>query len=105
MDVKQYYRKLREIENGFQDEFPTIVSLDTPDGGKAGLISEVSRANAARMLVEGRAVLATEDQKAQFAAHQAASRKAAEQAEIAKRVQVAILTESELQGHIQGRKK
>ncbi len=105
MDVRQYYRKLREIENGFQDEFPILVSLDTPDGGKAGLISEASRANAARMILEGRAVLATDDQKAEFAARQAAARKAAEQAELAKRVQVAILTESELQGHIQGRKK
>ena len=105
MDVKQYYRKLREIEAGFEDEFPVVVSLDTPDGGKAGLISEVSRANAAKMLLEGRAVLATKEQKAQFAAQQAAARKAAEQAELAKRVQVAILSESELQGHLQGRKK
>ena len=105
MDLKQYYRKIRETEAGLQDEYPVVVSLDTADGGKAGLVSEVSRSNAAKMLVEGRVALATDEQKKEFFEWQAEARKAAEQAELAQRVQVAIVSDPDLQTRIQGRKK
>jgi hypothetical protein len=96
VDLKQYFRKMREIEGTIADPFALIVSLETPDGGKAGMITEVSRFNAAKMIIEGRAVLANESQKDAYLAQQEAARKAAEKAELAKRVQVAILTDPEL---------
>jgi coenzyme F420-reducing hydrogenase alpha subunit len=105
MDVKQYFRKIREVEAGIQEEFPMVISLETTDGGKAGRISEVSRFNAAKMIVESRAVIANEEQKQQFLDRQLAARRAAEQAELSKRVQVAIISESDLQGHTSSRKK
>jgi hypothetical protein len=99
MDVKQYFRKLREIEAALLEEYPIVISLQTSDGGKPGLISEVSRFNAAKMIVEGCAVLATEEQKQQFRDQQAAERRAAEKAELSKRLQVAIIADPDAQGH------
>lgn len=99
MDVKQYYRKIREVEATLTESFPLIVSLDTPDGGKAGLTSEVSREMAAKMIVEGRAVPASEKEKDAYREHQRAMKKTLEKAELARRVQVAIITDSDLHTH------
>jgi hypothetical protein len=97
MDLKQYFRRLREIEESFVDKYPVVISLETPDGGKAGLIAETSRHVAAKMILEGRAVLANLEQKTAYYEHQEATRKAAEKAELAKRVQVAIIADPEFQ--------
>jgi len=96
VDLKQYFRKMREIENTIAEPFVLIASLETPDGGKAGMLTEVTRFVAAKMIIEGRAVLANEGQKEAFAAQQEALRKAAAKAELAKRVQVAILADSDM---------
>ena len=103
MDVKQYYRKIREAESGIQDEYPLMVSLETTDGGKAGVMSEVSRENAAKMIVEGCAVLATQEEQELYRERQAAAKKKVEAAELARRVQVAIISESDL--HASGMSK
>ncbi len=100
MDLKQYFRKMREIESNISEPFPVVVSLETPDGGKAGMLTEVSRFNAAKMIIEGRALLANEREKAAYQEQQAALRSAAHKAELAKRVQVAILTDSDLNGPV-----
>ncbi|HEX7363294.1 MAG TPA: hypothetical protein VF283_22620 [Bryobacteraceae bacterium] len=97
MDVKNYYRKVREMEHTLRDEFLLLVSLETPDGGKPGVISEVARALAAKLLVEGRSALASEEQKKAYRHQQTAERKAAEQAKLARTVQVAILSDAEFQ--------
>lgn len=96
MDLKQYFRKLREVESTIAESYPLIVSLETPDGGKPGMVTEVSRLNAARMIIEGRALLASESEKQAYLDQQAVARKAAEKAELAKRVQVAILAEPDM---------
>ena len=96
MDLKQYFRKMREIEATIVDPYVMIVSLETPDGGKAGMVTEVSRLSAAKMIIEGRAILANENQKEAYMAQQEAARKAAEKAELSKRLQVAILADGEL---------
>jgi anti-sigma factor RsiW len=105
VDLKQYFRKIRDFEATLNDDYPIVVSRETPDGGKPGLIAEVSRANAARMIIEGRAVLATEDEKRQYQEQQAAAKRAAEKAELAKCVQVAILNEPEIPAHVPGKRK
>lgn len=96
MDTRQYFRKLREIEATINDEFPLLVSLETADGGKAGIVTEVSRGNAAKMLVEGRAKLAGEAEIAGHRACQAAAREVAEAAELARRVHISIVESSNL---------
>jgi hypothetical protein len=97
MDVKQYYRKIAEVETGITDVYPVVVSLETSDGGKPGVLSEVPRLVAAKMIVEGCAVLATAAQTQQYLEQQAIAKQVAEKAEMARRVQVAIISESDLQ--------
>lgn len=104
MDVKQYFRRLREIEAGITDEYPVIVSVETPDGGKAGLVSEVSRANAAKLMAEGRAILADSQQIELLRTKQAEATEAAQFAELTRQVQVAFISESELQARKADRK-
>lgn len=96
MDIRQYFRKLREIEAAIAEEFPIVVSLETADGGKPGIASEVSRLSAAKMIVEGRAVLADDTAKAEFRARQIAAREALEKADLARRLQVAIVDQTAL---------
>jgi hypothetical protein len=103
VDLRQYFRKLEQIEAAMIEAYQVVVSLETADGGKPGMISEVTRANAAKLLVEGRAVLASEEQKQQFLASQKAAKEAAEQLEAARRLQFAILSEADL-ARLPGRK-
>ena len=104
MDVKQYYRKINEVEAGLKDKYPMVISLETADGGKAGLVSEVSRALAAKLIVEGRAVLASEADIERHRDEQATAKRNAEKAEFAKRLQVAIIADPEIKT-ISGSKK
>jgi coenzyme F420-reducing hydrogenase alpha subunit len=98
VDVKQYYRKLREIEATLNEQYVLVVSLETPDGGKAGRVSEVSREVAAKMMLEGRAVLASEKEREAYLQEQTAAKKAARKAELARRVQVAIIADPDAEG-------
>ena len=66
MNVKAYYQKIRELERTLADSFVVIVSHDTPDGGRGGLLTEVPKHLAARMIADERAHLASEDATLQF---------------------------------------
>ena len=96
MDLKLYYQKLRKVEKEIPDEHVVVVSHETPDGGKAGQKTEVSRAVAAMMIVEGKARLATREEAAQFHKAVAEQRRVAEQATMAERVQVNLISESDI---------
>ncbi len=93
MDLRQYFRKFREVEASLIDPYLLVVSMETPDGGKAGVVSEVSRQIAAKMIIEGRAVLANAKDEKLYRELQVVARKAAEKADLARRVQVAIISE------------
>lgn len=95
MDLRQYFRRIQELEKGLTDEYPVVISLETADGGKAGVVFEVSRANAAKLLVEGRAALASDEEKEAYVTAQASARAAIEKAELAKRVQFAVIPEAD----------
>ena len=43
MDIRVYFQKIREIERNIQDPYVVVVSLETPEGGKPGRATEVSR--------------------------------------------------------------
>jgi len=103
VDVKQYYRKVGEAESNIHEQYPLLVSLETEDGGKAGVMSEVTREIAAKMIVEGRAALATQADKEQYCERQASAKKSVESAELARRVQVAIISETDV--HVAGTSK
>ncbi len=73
-----------------------MVSHETPDGGRAGQLAEVSRSNAARLILEGHAHLATAEESAEF---RAAARKALEEAQqrlMADKVQVNVISDADL---------
>jgi hypothetical protein len=97
MDLRVFYQKLRQIESQIVDAHPVLVSHETPDGGKAGVRTEVSRPVAARMVAEGKARLGTEAEAAEFRDAIVQARKAAEQALMAGRVALSVVPEAELQ--------
>jgi hypothetical protein len=95
MDVRQYYRKLREVESGMAEPYVLVTSLETSDGGKPGIVCEVSREQAAKLIVEGRVALSTNDEGNAFVAKRAAEKRAIEKADIARRLQVTIVSASD----------
>lgn len=66
MELRAYYQKIRRIEAEIGDESAVVSSRETPDGGQAGVLTEVPRAIAARMIADGRAELASGDEAARF---------------------------------------
>ena len=62
MDLRAYYKRVREIESEFSSPFVVTVSLETPDGGKPGVLTEVAKLTAAKHIAEGRARIATADE-------------------------------------------
>jgi hypothetical protein len=97
MDVKMYYQKIRELERGFKGTFPVVVSQETPDGGTAGVKTEVPVHIAARMIVDGRAVLASEKEAKDFQEQKTAAKKTADKLQAATRMNVTVVSDSDLQ--------
>jgi hypothetical protein len=95
MDVRQYYRKLREVESTIAEPYLLVTSMETSDGGKSGIVSEVSREQAAKLIVEGRVTLSTEVEGKIYFAKRTAEKKAFEKAEMARRLQVTIVSAPE----------
>jgi hypothetical protein len=96
MDLRVFFQKLRKIEREISEPHVVVVSRETPDGGRPGLLTEVSRGNAARLILEGHAELATPEQTAEF---HAAARKALEEAQqrmMAEKVQVTVISDADL---------
>jgi hypothetical protein len=91
MDLKEYYQKLRQTEGSLPEQDAVIASLKTPDGGRAGILTEAPRAIAAKLIVEGGARLATEEETEQFREQNNERRRLAEQAAIASRLQVTVV--------------
>lgn len=57
MDLRVFYQRIREVEAEISEPFVRMVSKTTPDGGKAGVKTDVSRRVAARLIAEGKAEL------------------------------------------------
>ena len=66
MDLRMFFHKVRKLEQEINDRHVVVVSLETPDGGKPGIRTEVSRENASRMIVDGRARLANKGEAADY---------------------------------------
>ncbi len=96
MDLRAYYRKLREIEKDLAAEFVVVKSLATADGGVAGRLTEVARSLASKMIVEGLAVLAEKAETALFRERAVKEQKQEEQKQASAKIQFAVLTENDL---------
>ncbi len=96
MDLRSYYRKVRDAEATLTEEHVVVVSTETSEGGKAGVSTEVPRSIAARLIAEVRARVATEEEAFGFHETHRQARAAYEEAEAAKRVQVMVIPSHEL---------
>lgn len=95
MDVRGTYRKIRQIESTITDEFVVVSSLSTADGGREGVLTQVSRYIAAKLVVDGRARLATAEEAEAFHQKAAQAHEVAQEAQGAK-VQISVLSEQDL---------
>lgn len=57
MDLREYWKKVREAEQKLAEPFVTVVSVKTADGGRKGRKTVVPRAVAARLVVDGKVEL------------------------------------------------
>ena len=96
MDIRIYFQKVSSLESTIVGQHVVVVSLETPEGGKAGVLTEVDRKFAARLVVDGRATLATPEESKQFREDAAAAKKAFEDNQKASRVQVTVISEADL---------
>ena len=91
MDLRAYYQKIRKIEGDITDPVVVIISRETPDGGRPGIRSDVSRAVAARLVAEEKAELASPEQAAQFRSEVEATWRAGQQASTLSETEVRAL--------------
>ena len=91
MDLRVYYKKVREMEAQIAEEFPVMVSVETPDGGKAGMMTEVPAPVAAKMVVDGIARLAQKKEAEAFRKARLEAKQAVDAAAEAARVQLSVL--------------
>jgi hypothetical protein len=96
MDLRAYYQKIKDAEALLTGDSLVVVSLATPEGGKAGVRTEVPRMVAAKLLVEGRARLATEEETLKFHAANCEAREKFDHEETARRVQVMVIPSQDL---------
>lgn len=91
MDLRAYYQKVRETEAHISSPYAVVVSLVTPDGGRAGVVTEVPTPIGARMIVEGAARPATDDETRSFRQQQASNKLIADNAVAASKVHVVVV--------------
>ena len=91
MDLKAYYRKVREAEDTLTGEHIVVVSLETSEGGKSGVMTEVPRLIAAKLMAEHRARVASEEEAEEFRKSHREAREQYELEETANRMQVMVI--------------
>jgi hypothetical protein len=96
MDLRAYYQKIKNTEALLTGNSLVVVSIATPEGGKDGVRTEVPRIVAARLLVEGRARVATEDETIEFHIANCEAREKFDREETARRVQVMVIPSPDL---------
>ena len=96
MELRVFYQKMRSIEQGITEPHVVVVSLETPDGGKAGVKTEVSRAAAAKLIVEGSARLASAEESKAYHDEVQIALKAREAESMARRLSINIISDEEM---------
>ena len=96
MDLQIYYKKIRETEENMKDPSVVVISLQTPDGGREGVRTEVPRRIGAKMIVEGAARMATAEEAREFQEQKAESKRQADQRAAASQMQFTVISPAEL---------
>lgn len=95
MDLRTYYRKIRELAATLPDP-AVVVSQATPDGGVPGRLTEVPRDVAARLIFDGFAQLAGDAETAAFREEAAVRQGDEESRRAAARIQVNVVTQEQV---------
>jgi hypothetical protein len=96
MNLRSYFQKMREVEQSLREPFVVVASQETSDGGKRGLLTEVPKHLAARMIADGRACLASEEESRDFHEKKTEAKRLSDQESIASRMQVTLVPTAEL---------
>jgi hypothetical protein len=96
MNLKSYFQKIREFESSIVEPFVVLISHETSDGGKEGLMTEVPKAVAAKMIADGRGRLASEEATRAFQERKAQARKDADTEATATRMPVTLVPTPDL---------
>lgn len=94
MDLRVFFQKVKEAEQTIAVDPAVVISLETSDGGRAGTRTEVSRALAAKLIVEGRARLASDEETAGHKASEEAIRQRAEEQALRGKVMINLVPQS-----------
>lgn len=95
MDLKAYYQTVRRIAASIAGDSVVVVSKATPDGGRAGRFTEVPCELAARMVADGIAEIAPEEDAARFAEQTKERQAEEERRRAAARIQVNVISEGQ----------
>lgn len=96
MNLKSYFQKIHEYEASIVEPFVVMISQETSDGGKEGLLTEVSKAVAAKMIVNGQGRLASEEATREFQERKAQAKRDADTEATANRMQVTLVPTADL---------
>jgi len=97
VDLTAFYRKIAEVEAQIGGDHAVVVSNETADGGRSGRTASVAKEVAARMVVEGKARLATPEEAAQHQGEMARAVEAAKKRELLGRAQVRLLSDGDIE--------
>ncbi len=93
MDLRRYYQELRQKEAEIEGKDIYVASLETADGGRAGVITQVPKAIGCRLIVEGRARLATKEEAEKYEQEEQRKREEFASQEFARKIQVQVVAE------------
>lgn len=65
-DLKAYFHKIKQLEEVISEPFTVVASVETSDGGKEGVLTEVTRYQAAKLVADGKARFASEEELERF---------------------------------------
>jgi hypothetical protein len=96
MDLRVYYKKIKDLEQSLPEPSVVVVSHETPDGGRQGVRTEVPPRIGAKLVIEGRARLATDEEASEFREQQAEAKRKADQLAAGARMKFTVVPASEL---------
>jgi len=97
VDLTVFYRKVRQLETEIAGDHAVVVSNDTPDGGVSGRTANVPKAIAARLVVEGKARLATPEESERHHTETAHAIEAGRKRELLGRAQIRLLSDGDIE--------
>jgi len=103
MDLRSYYKKVREADSTLKGNDIVLVSLATSEGGKEGVLTEAPRSVAAKLIAEQRARVATEAEAEMFREEMRTARDQYEKEEAVRRVQIVMVPAKSARKSTKGR--